>query len=80
MSAQSENQQSIDEHSERIDELEIKFAYQQEAVESLSAEVAKQWTAIDKLKRQVGIMHDQMANMAADDAGKPIDEPLPPHY
>ena len=66
--------------SERIDELEIKFAYQQEAVESLSAEVAKQWTAIDKLKRQVGLMHDQMANMTADDASKPLDEPLPPHY
>lgn len=65
--------------SERIDELEIKFAYQQETVESLSAEVAKQWTAIDKLKRQIGIMHDQMANMS-DEAGKPLDEPPPPHY
>jgi len=65
--------------SDRLDELEIKFAYQQEMLEGLSAEVAKQWTAIDKMKRQLGIMYDQMANMA-DDGDRPSDEPLPPHY
>jgi len=73
---------STDDHDdtrERLTELEIKYAYSQEIIESLNAEVAKQWTAIDKLTRQLGIMHDQMANMA-DEAGKPIDEPPPPHY
>jgi len=71
---------SVNEDNSRLDELEIKFAFQQEMVEGLSAEVAKQWTAIDKLKRQIGVMHDQMANMAADEAGKPLNEPPPPHY
>jgi len=71
MSAASEN--------DRLNELEIKFAYQQETLEGLSAEVAKQWTAIDKMKRQLGIMYDQMSNMA-DDGDRPADDPLPPHY
>jgi SlyX protein len=70
---------SINALNERLNELEIKFAYQQETLESLNAEVTKQWTAIDKLTRQLGIMHDQMTNMT-DDGSRPADEPLPPHY
>jgi len=67
------------EQADRLNELEIKFAFQQETIESLNTEVAKQWSAIDKLTRQLGIMHDQMANMS-DDQARPADEPLPPHY
>jgi SlyX protein len=63
----------------RLTEMEIKFAYAQETIESLNGEVTKQWSAIDKLKRQLNMMHDQMENYAAD-AGKPQDEPPPPHY
>lgn len=63
----------------RLDELEIKFAYSQETIESLNEEVTKQWTVIDKLMRQLNMMNDQMATLAQE-MGKPQDEPPPPHY
>jgi len=68
-----------DDQNERLTELEIKFAYSQEVIESLNEEVTKQWAAIDKLTRQLGTMHDQMATLAHD-MDKPLDEPPPPHY
>jgi len=68
-----------DDQNERLTELEIKFAYSQEMIENLNEEVTKQWTVIDKLTRQLGTMHDQMATLAHD-TDKPLDEPPPPHY
>lgn len=64
---------------ERLTELEIKFAYSLETIESLNDQVTKQWKTIDKLTQQLGMMHEQMATMA-EEMGKPQDEPPPPHY
>ena len=64
---------------ERLTELEIKFAYQQEMIESLSGEVSKQWAVIDRLTRQLGMMQEQIA-AAVQDADSPADELPPPHY
>lgn len=64
---------------ERLTELEIKFAYSLETIETLNSEVTKQWAVIDKLTRQLDLMRDQVVNLAAD-MGKPQDEPPPPHY
>jgi len=63
----------------RLTELEIKFAYQQEAIESLSGEVSKQWTVIDRLTRQLGMMQEQIVSGTLE-ADKAQDEPPPPHY
>ncbi len=71
---------TLESENARLVELEIKSAYQQETIEALNSEVAKQWLAIDKLTRQLGLMHEQMANMADDANSKPMDDPLPPHY
>jgi len=72
---ETENQQL----NERLTDLEVKFAYTQETVDTLNEQVAKQWSVIDKLVRQLDMMRDQVETMAAD-MGKPGSEPPPPHY
>ena len=60
-------------------ELEIKFVYQQETIESLNEQVTKQWKVIDQLTQKLGMLHDQMSTMVYD-GEKTSDDPPPPHY
>lgn len=66
--------------AERMDDLEIKFAFQQETIESLNAIVTKQWSEIDKLKKLLVRMQGQLADL--EDAQGPTDPGniKPPHY
>jgi len=63
---------------ERLQELEIKFAFQQETIEALNAAVTKQWTEIDRLKSLIGLLQNEMAELgeASGDPGNV----KPPHY
>lgn len=64
----------------RLDELEVKFAFQQETIESLNGTVTKQWAEIDRLKKLFGQMQDQIMDM--EDGQGPADPGniKPPHY
>lgn len=66
--------------AERMDDLEIKFAFQQETIESLNAIVTQQWSEIDKLKKLLVRMQGQLADL--EDAQGPTDPGniKPPHY
>lgn len=75
----SEDQNAAISLDERLTELEIKFAYSLETIETLNNEVTKQWAMIDKLTRQLDLMRDQVVNLAAE-MGNPQDEAPPPHY
>lgn len=64
--------------SERIDTLEMRLAYQDEAIETLNQTITSQWTEIDRLTRQVADLKERMQNAESNVAG-PANEP-PPHY
>ncbi|UTD30666.1 SlyX family protein [Bradyrhizobium sp. WD16] len=66
---------------ERLDALEIRVAYQDEAIETLNRTVTAQWAQIDALSRKVAELADrvQEAESRAAPAGGQS-EPPPPHY
>lgn len=64
---------------DRLAELEIEFAYQQETIASLNETIAAQWVEIDGLKKEVLRLTNQVKSIesAAPSEGA---EPPPPHY
>ena len=63
----------------RIEDLEVKFAFQQETIDSLNETVTRQWAQIDRLMRRLDSLQSEMADLEAgrtDSKG----EPRPPHY
>lgn len=68
-----------DPHS-RIDALEIRIAYQDQAIDDLNQTVLAQWKQIDSLTRQISNLIDRVRE-AEEKAGAPSrSEPPPPHY
>ena len=68
-----------DKLDERIADLEVKFAFQQETIDSLNDTVTKQWAAIDRLSRALDRVQSDVADMEAGQRD-PKGEPPPPHY
>ena len=68
-------------NEERIIELEIKLAYQEDLIQALNLVVADQQKQIGKLEETCKLLHDKMKSLAAiaDRNPTPIDE-RPPHY
>lgn len=64
--------------SERIDALETRLTYQDEAIETLNQAITKQWLEIDRLTRQLAEMKERLRE-AESHAPGPSNEP-PPHY
>ncbi|NVJ96962.1 MAG: SlyX family protein [Alphaproteobacteria bacterium] len=65
---------------DRLQDIEIKFAFQQETIESLNDAVTAQWAQIDALKKLLSQMQGQLADL--EDAQGPADAGniKPPHY
>lgn len=64
---------------DRLIALEERIAHQDQTIEEMSALIASQWREIERLKRQMQLIDDQVAaveQMAR--TGKA--EPPPPHY
>ena len=66
-----------DELAERLDSLETRIAYQDEAIEALNQTITAQWATIEALKRQVAELGERLEDAAG--ALPPVDRP-PPHY
>ena len=64
--------------SERIDSLEIRLMFQDEAIETLNQTITAQWQQIDALTRQLAHLSDRLREAEAG-APRPANEP-PPHY
>ncbi|MFC4346325.1 SlyX family protein [Kordiimonas lipolytica] len=64
----------------RLDDLEVKFAFQQETIETLNSTVTDQWAEIDRLKRMLSQLQGQIADL--EDTQGPADPGniKPPHY
>jgi SlyX protein len=64
--------------SERIDVLETRLTFQDEAIEALNKTITAQWQQIDALTRQVAALSERLQE-AESNAPGPVNEP-PPHY
>jgi SlyX protein len=63
---------------ERIDALEARSMYQEEAIEQLNATITAQWKQIDALTRQLTALTERLQEAEAN-APTPANE-RPPHY
>ena len=70
----------MSEEEKRLEELEIKFSYQQEIIDSLSDTVKKQWDEIDKLKKLTKHLADEFVDLKDTQDLQPEKDPPPPHY
>jgi SlyX protein len=62
----------------RIDHLETRIAFQDQTIEDVSKMLTAQWQEIDKLKRELAKLGDQLKEAQA--ALPTAPEPPPPHY
>ncbi len=66
--------------SDRIDELEIHLAHQDEMLEDLHKAVAAQQTEIAELTRRLGALGSRLRAVEENTDAPPPVEPPPPHY
>ena len=64
----------------RIDELEIRIAHHEQAIEDLNATITSQWKEIDRLTRDIQRLSDRLANAEQAIGSEPGEEPPPPHW
>mgnify|MGYP003647755081 CR=1 FL=1 len=63
----------------RLDDLEIKYAFQAETLDSLNETVTKQWHTIEQLQRALNQLEGRIVEISEWSVGSG-DEPPPPHY
>lgn len=64
----------------RLDELETRVAFQDDALQTMSDEIARQQRDIERLQLQLAALAKRQAEMQTQ-VGEPLgDEPPPPHY
>ncbi len=71
---------SEQELTKRLEELESRFAFQEQTIEDLNQAVTAQMAEIAELKRRLGMMGDQIREIGEHPALAPGAEPRPPHY
>jgi SlyX protein len=64
---------------DRIEALEIRAAHQDKTIDELNTVIADQWRELDRLKRLIARIDDQIAAVEHM-AGSRTREPPPPHY
>lgn len=64
--------------SDRVDALESRLTFQDDAIETLNKAVTEQWTKIDALTRQLFLLKERLQEAETQIPG-PANEP-PPHY
>lgn len=67
-------------NSERLTEMEIKLAFQEEMVETLNQIVAGQQRELDLLQGQVRLLYQQLKSLQPSDIASVEEEVPPPHY
>ncbi len=65
---------------ERLAELEIKIAYQEDQIDELNKSLFEHWKLIEKLTRNMDILTDRVKSVAQQDRQQGDDNQAPPHY
>jgi SlyX protein len=66
--------------SNRIDQLEIRIAYQDQVIDDLNKAVTEQWKQIDVLTKQVSILLQRIQEVEGQTGAPSGPEAPPPHY
>ncbi len=64
----------------RIDELEVRSAHQELAIETLLEQLREQQQRIDALHAQVRYLYEQLQTLAPSEVAPASEEMPPPHY
>ena len=64
----------------RLEALEIRVAYQDQTIEDPNATITAQWQELERLKRMIQRLEDQVREAEASAGGPNLPEPPPPHY
>ncbi|KZE33326.1 SlyX protein [Crenobacter luteus] len=64
----------------RIDELEVRLAFQDELLDALNQTVARQQQELSLLQDQMRILYRMLQNQSPDAAGNAPQHEIPPHY
>lgn len=64
----------------RLDELEMRIAHQDSAIEELSELSIRQWKEIEALNEKLGYLKGKLQAVEDGMDGTPGGEPPPPHY
>jgi SlyX protein len=64
--------------NERIERLESRLTFQDDAIEILNKTITEQWLRIDALTHQLGLLSERLREAEAQ-IPRPANEP-PPHY
>ena len=67
-----------EEIARRLEELEVRYAFQEEQIRQLDQVVQQQADHIEKLEREIQVLREQYQQAADDEA--PMEEQVPPHY
>lgn len=65
---------------ERLTELEIRTAHQEQALEALNQVIIEQQRRIDRLEARIELLTDRIRALTPAEAADPANEPPPPHY
>ncbi|MCK9397482.1 MAG: SlyX family protein [Methylobacter sp.] len=67
-------------NDDRIIELEIKTAYQEDLLQDLNKIVGRQQQQIDRLEATCRMLNERIKSLSAEGAGGEGAEEVPPHY
>ncbi|GGY11179.1 SlyX family protein [Paludibacterium paludis] len=65
---------------DRIAELEVRIAFQDELLDALNQTVARQQREMDLLQQQMRLLYQHVKGMQADGGTAPAGHEIPPHY
>lgn len=63
-----------------LEDLESRVAFQEDALDKMSAEMANQGAEITRLTQIIKTLHQQVKQFAPDQISAPEDDVPPPHY
>jgi SlyX protein len=64
----------------RIDNLEVRVAYQDQVIEDLNKVIVEQWGKFDDLLRLIARLEERIGDTQSSAGADGHDEPPPPHY
>lgn len=67
-------------NEKRLEQIEIKLAYQDQAMQDLSDVVYRQEKALENLEARLGIMTERLGELLDTLPDASADEEIPPHY
>jgi len=67
-------------HGGRLEELEIRVAYQENQIEEMSKALFEHWQLIETLSKKLKHLSDKVSAIDERVPANPADEPPPPHY